>query len=150
MSLTAELRQAINGLLQETTTLTLATVDPDGVPRATPLFFAFDRAFNFYFLSDSSTRHGLNLVRDDRAGAAVYPEELDWRQLRGLQLQGLVARLSPPESEEALAIYQARFPFLSQLADTVEASSIYCFQPGWIRYIDNRRGFGFKQEASLP
>jgi len=36
------------------------------------------------------------------------------------------------------------------LEEMVARNALYVFQPRWIRLVDNRRGFGFKQEWTLP
>ena len=139
----------VRTLLEETTTLVLATRSADGTPRATPVYFAADPALRLIFVSDPGSVHSLNTARDAHASLALYPEERDWRRLRGLQMQGSVERLGGPEAEAARGIYSRRFPFLGQLAEALAASATYAFQPTWIRLIDNRRGFGFQQEWSL-
>ena len=149
MNFAPELRQAISALLDETTTLTLATLDPGGGPRATPLYFVYDHELRLTFLSEASTQHCLNLAADPRAAVAVYPEESDWRRLRGLQMRGRVAALVNHDREQALATYRSRFPFVEALSEVVDSSQPYRFAPDWIRYLDNRRGFGFKQEVQL-
>lgn len=136
----------ILALLGETRALTLATLDPDGRPRATPLFFAFDDRTSLVFLSEPDTQHCLNLERDPSAAAALYPEESDWRFLRGLQMKGLASVVPASDRDEALALYTARFPFISDLPQPVSQSQVYRFHPTWVRLIDNRHGFGYKRE----
>lgn len=146
--LAAEL-EPVRALLEETTTLVLATRSADGAPRATPLYFAADPDLRLIFLSDPGSAHSLNVGRDGRASLALYPEESDWRRLRGLQMQGIVDRLEGPAAEAARGVYSRRFAFLGLLAQALAASATYAFRPTWIRLIDNRRGFGFQQEWTL-
>ncbi len=142
--------EAVRALLTETRALTLATLDPDGAPRATPLFFAFQPDLALLFLSDPDSAHMRNLARDPRAAVGLYPEVADWQEIRGLQMKGVVALVPQAERKAAMAVYQARFPFLEALAEAVEAAGLYRFIPRWVRLIDNRRGFGFHQEWALP
>jgi uncharacterized protein YhbP (UPF0306 family) len=139
---------ALLQLLDETPAFTLATLDPGGAPRATPLFFAVD-GWSLVFLSDPNSQHSRNLQADPRCGAALYPPAADWRALRGLQMRGRARSLTEAESPHALQIYLRRFPFAAELAQAVDSAAAYCFQPGWIRRIDNRLGFGFRQEWDL-
>lgn len=141
--------EPVRALLEETATLTLATRSADGTPRATPLYFAADPALRLIFLSDPRSTHSLNADRDGQASVALYPEEVDWRRLRGLQMQGIVERLEGPQADAARGVYAHRFTFIGQLAEALAASATYAFRPTWIRLIDNRRGFGFQQEWSL-
>ena len=41
-------------------------------------------------------------------------------------------------------------PFVIQLEPVVARNEMYAFAPSWIRLVDNRRGFGFKQEWTFP
>ncbi len=141
--------EPVRALLEETATLTLATRSADGTPRATPVYFAADPSLRLIFLSDPESIHSLNADRDGRASVALYPDEADWRRLRGLQMQGIVGRLEGPEAEAGRGIYARRFSFIGQLAEALAAGATYAFRPTWIRLIDNRRGFGFQQEWSL-
>ncbi len=141
--------EPVRALLDETTTMALATRMPDGTPRATPVFFAADSSLRLVFLSDPRSVHSLNLARLPEASAALYPEEADWRRLRGLQMQGRAEALAGALADDARHIYAQRFPFVTQLAEALAASQIYAFRPSWVRLIDNRRAFGFQQEWTL-
>jgi len=137
-------------LLAETRSLSLATLDPDGRPRATPLFFAFDDQACLFFLSERETQHCRNLSRDSSAAASLYPEVADWHEIRGLQIRGFASVVPASEREPALALYTTRFPFAGELGGIVSLSEIYCLHPTWVRLIDNRQGFGYKREWNLP
>ncbi len=141
-------RVALNEIMGETPAFTLATLDPDGAPRATPLFFAADD-LALIFLSDPASQHSCNLLADPRCAAALYPTVADWRTLRGLQMRGRARRMGAAETPRALQLYLRRFPFAADLAQAVQAAAPYRFQPDWIRRIDNRQGFGFQQEWQL-
>lgn len=133
-------------LLAETTTLTLATLDPDGTPRATPLYFAPDAQADLVFLSDPETPHAQNLANSPRAAVGAYPEAAHWREIRGVQMKGVVERLAGNEAERALALYRSRFTFVDEVPAALEGMSAYIFRPAWARLIDNRHGFGFRRE----
>jgi uncharacterized protein YhbP (UPF0306 family) len=135
-------------VLQETTTLVLATRMPDGTPRATPLFFAVHESLKLVFLSDDGSIHSRNLRRAPEVAVALYPQESDWRKLRGLQMMGTAA-LAGADAEAARQAYTQRFGFVTELTQALAASQIYAFVPTWIRLIDNRRKFGFQQEWTL-
>ena len=140
---------SVRALLEETSTMVLATCMPDGAPRATPVYFAADDSLRLIFLSDPDSAHSRNLAASPRTSAAVYPEERNWRKLRGLQMTGQARILDGDEAEAARRAYARRFPFVAELASAMAASQIYAFSPTWVRLIDNRRGFGFQQEWSL-
>ncbi len=132
-------------------TLTLATTGEDGQPHAAAVYFVADDNLRLYFFSDPSSQHSQDIGRDPRAAVAVYPECHDWKDIRGLQMRGEVRLvLSPSEWQAAWERYVAKFPFVSELAQVVSQNALYVFIPSWLRWVDNRYGFGFKQEWSLP
>lgn len=133
-------------VLDGTSTLALATTEPDGSPRATPVYFAPMPDFTLIFLSDPASPHAQNLAHRPKVGAAVYPEVADWREIRGVQVKGTAAMLSEPAVTAALAVYRRRFPFLEQVPEAVERMAVFALRPTWARLIDNRRGWGFSEE----
>lgn len=139
---------ALLDVLRETTTLTLATLDPDGTPRATPLYFAPMEQGSLIFLSDPATPHARNLARSPAVAAAAYPEAAHWRAIRGVQLKGMVDRPEAAEAEDALGVYRRRFPFVDEVPAAIEGMAVYRLRPRWARLIDNRRGFGHTTEWS--
>ncbi len=136
--------------LLSVSTLTLATIGSDGEPHAAPVYFASDAELNFYFFSDVNSQHAQDILHNPRAAAAVYPACFDWRDIRGVQMRGLVERVSnKAEWERAWHLYQLKFPFVSALKAVVARNQLYSFSPSWIRLLDNRRGLGFKLEWHL-
>ena len=134
--------------LLELPAMTLATSGPLGEPHAAPVYFAAGGdELRFYFFSDPASQHGRDLASNPLAAASIHPLVSGWREIRGLQMRG-EARLIPPGEEwlEAWQLYQAKFPFVAQLKAVVEQSGLYVFIPRWIRLVDNRREFGFKEE----
>jgi uncharacterized protein YhbP (UPF0306 family) len=78
---------------------------------------------------------------------AVYPECQEWQDIRGLQLRGAIQRVDPGAAwERAWECYLAKFPFVSEFREVLALNQLYVFNPTWLRLVDNRRGFGFKQE----
>jgi uncharacterized protein YhbP (UPF0306 family) len=130
--------------------MTLATTGPDGQPHAAPVYFAADEALRLYFFSGEDSRHGQDLAADPRLAAAIYPECFGWQAIRGLQLRG-TARPVPPgaEWEAGWQCYTTKFPFVVEMKEAVASTRLYIFVPQWVRLVDNRQGFGFKQEWDL-
>jgi uncharacterized protein YhbP (UPF0306 family) len=141
--------EPVLALLAEAQTMTLATLDPDGAPRATPVYFVTDKAARLLYLSDPAAQHSRNLQSRPPAAVAIYPYEADWRALRGLQMKGTVLQLDQASAGETLELYRRAFPFIDELASTMQQSAMFRFTPAWIRLIDNRREFGFQQEWLL-
>ena len=131
--------------------MTLATGGVEGAPHAAPVYFAADENGRLYFFSDAASQHALDLQNGAaRAAAAIHPLVSGWQEIRGLQLRGRV-RVVPAgaEWERAWNLYQAKFPFVESLKSTVARSTLYAFEPDWVRLVDNRKGFGWKEEREL-
>jgi uncharacterized protein YhbP (UPF0306 family) len=93
--------------------------------------------------------HSLNLARTPRAAATVYRGVDNWKKIRGVQLRGTVSKVTEPERRAALLkTYCERFKLGRVLRPALRLSALYSFQPDFIRYIDNARGFGFKFELT--
>jgi uncharacterized protein YhbP (UPF0306 family) len=130
--------------------LTLATQGDNG-PHAAPVFFAADEALRLYFFSDPYSLHSRHLAQDPRAAVAFYPPAQVWNDIHGLQMQGRVHQVEAgPQWEQGWSCYRAKFPFVDALEAVIAQNALYVFVPHWIRLVDNRRGFGFKQEWTLP
>ncbi len=133
-------------------TLTLATCSAEGRPHAAPVYFAasarsLQPGMRLYFFSGQDSRHVQDLRRQPAAAGAIYPECEGWKDIRGLQLEGEVLPVARgPEWDAAWEQYRTKFPFVSALKPVVARNELFAFVPHWIRLVDNRRGFGFKQE----
>lgn len=131
-------------------TMTLATTSLEGVPHAAPLYFAADGELHLYFFSDPRSQHIRYVTHHPSAAVTLYPLCSRWEDIRGLQMQGEVQLVNQGlEWAEGWEIYAAKFPFVSKLKDIVDSNTLYVFIPHWVRLVDNRRGFGFKQEWTL-
>ena len=141
------------------TTLTLATVDPQGSPCAAAVYFVHDEKLNIYFLSARTTVHGANMLARPRVAATAQDEHQEWKSLCGLQLKGESLPVGALEFPRAARLYNRKYPFVdllkasddkTALAKAMAATTIWKIVPDWIRLIDSARGFGFKQELTLP
>lgn len=130
--------------------MTLATTGTNGDVFAAALYFAASRDLHFYFFSKSDSQHGQNLETNPRAAVTISTAPEDYNDIHGLQLRGRAADVSPgAEWQSGWSLYAAKFPFVVGLGIALARNKLFCFEPAWIRLIDNRRGFGFKQEWNL-
>lgn len=130
--------------------MTLATRGPDGEPHAATVYFAADERLHLYYFSDPESQHGRDIIHDHRAAVAFHPECEGWEDISGVQMRGEVQMVqSGYEWDRAWEIYVEKFPFVSELQDVVAQNQLYVFIPAWVRLVDNRKGFGFKQEWTL-
>lgn len=141
--------ELVAALLNEETTLSLATTGEDSHACVAPLFYIVDENLSLYWLSSESSLHCLNLAATPRAAATVYRSVDNWKKIRGVQLRGVVCKVTEPERRAALVkAYCERFKLGRVLRPALRLSTLYCLQPEFFRYIDNARGFGFKFELT--
>lgn len=157
MSAEAEdVRRRLAAFLAAHTTLTLATVGPDGAPAAAAVFYAHDEAFNLYFLSEECTRHGQNLLANGLVAGTIQADGQDWRTIRGVQLIGRAAPVTGAELTHAVAVYGRKYAFVAALlagaagpdvlVGPLAQARFWVLRPTWFRLIDNTVRFGFKEE----
>ncbi|MFZ1360965.1 MAG: pyridoxamine 5'-phosphate oxidase family protein [Candidatus Saccharimonadales bacterium] len=58
-------------VLKSNTYITLATASADGVPRATPVHFAYDAQY-VYWMSETTATHSRNLAANDKLFVTVF------------------------------------------------------------------------------
>ena len=140
--------------LAEHHVMTLATQGAAG-PWAAAVFYAWDGA-SLIFLSSAKTRHAIDLAADPRCAATIQEDYSDWPRIKGIQLEGRVARLSGDDEAEARRQYGEKFPIARPLAKLppaiVEAFARvnwYRLTPSRMYFIDNSKGFGHRNEIAL-
>lgn len=147
-----EMRPILGSFLASQSTLALSTAgDQDGRPQVAPLFFASDESFNLYWISDPDSRHSANLADWSDVAVAIYAQTWEWTGIKGLQIEGEAVPVTGEEERaRALSVYKAKFPFVTdKFVTLIEQSTIYVLRPRWLRWLDNSRHFGYKQEFML-
>jgi len=131
--------------------MSLATSGPEG-PWSAAVFYASD-GLTLYFLSVPESRHVRDIEAGGRAAAAIHRDVGDWREIRGVQLEGAAARIGGAERAAALARYAGKFPLIAQLSSAPREIAAamarvewYRLSPRRVRLIDNTLGFGHREE----
>ena len=135
--------------------MTLATAG-ETAPHAANLFYARD-GLTLVWVSDESSRHSVELEQHPQVAATVAPDYPDFPAIRGLQISGRAQRVADPhERARLIALLEARYPFLEQLAAApVELraayarAQVYRLDPTRITYIANTLGFGHKETLDV-
>jgi len=145
------LDQQIAAFLAVCRTASLATVDETGQPHAANVQYASNAGWRLYWVSKPQTAHSQHLATNPRAAISIYAHQDNPEQIHGLQLHGNAAPVSPIARDEALSLYQSKYPFTANppYRDAIDSQEFYCFTPTWLRWIDNREHFGFKVEKNL-
>ncbi|MBI5911597.1 MAG: pyridoxamine 5'-phosphate oxidase family protein [Betaproteobacteria bacterium] len=128
--------------------MTLATHGPEG-PWAAAVFYAND-GFNLYFVSSPASRHGLNLAAHARVAATVHEDYHDWREIKGIQLEGSVELVSAAEEASIRELYGKKFPLAAAPAAIAAAfAKVRWYRLAAVRayFVDNSAGFGHRDQV---
>jgi uncharacterized protein YhbP (UPF0306 family) len=129
------------------------------IPWAAAVFYASD-GFDLYFLSNPKSRHGTYMAANPRVSAAIHEDYSEWREIRGIQLEGKAERLRSLKLQARFwEVYLKKFPFVKQffqssalrgaLSSKLAGIRLYRIVPSAVWYIDNRRGFGHREMLDL-
>jgi uncharacterized protein YhbP (UPF0306 family) len=151
------LKQQILTYLHSHNTMTLATC-AGASPWAATVFYASDD-LRLYFFSSPESRHCQNLAANPNVAVTVQEDYKDWREIKGIQLEGKAAAVeSLLEKGKAITVYARKYPAVIKLF-TDPASGIfyraflkvkfYYVAPEKVFYIDNAQGFGKRQELAM-
>lgn len=132
--------------------LTLATTGQDG-PWAAAVFYVND-GFTLYFLSAPSTRHAVNLDARAAVAGAIQEDYRDWKEIKGIQLEGQAHKTTGAEQAAAMARFTAKFPVVginapAEIASALGRVSWYRLVPERVYFIDNSLGLGHREEVPL-
>ena len=108
-------------------------------------------------MSDPDTRHSRDIAADPRVAATVAPDYSDFADIRGVQVAGVAQPIVPmQERKQHLALLEARYPFLGELAkgptklcEAYARTTVYRLRPARIVLIDNSKGFGHKETLEI-
>jgi len=148
----AELISEVVAFLRRRPTASLATVDEAGHPHAANVQFALAAELRLIFVSSLRSAHSMHIAADPWVALTIYAEVDGPRQIHGVQLHGRCEAVAEPLKGIAWDVYVNRFPFITTnpaLEARARAEQLYEVRPTWLRWIDNRRGFGFKREMRL-
>ena len=143
-----ELRATIASFFADNCTLSLATSDELGRPYAANVYVVADERLRLYFLSDPITRHGGHIAARPHVAATAYGATDSPSGIHGVQLRGRAAQCDPLAFSRDWSRFEARFTWAAVYRERAERSRFYCVEPTWLRWIDNRRSFGFACERS--
>ncbi len=130
---------------------TLATTGPEGI-WAAAVFYA-NHNYDLYFLSAATTRHAQNLEANPRAAGTIHEDYYDWRQIKGIQLEGTTSKLSGLQKAQAMKSFLKKFPYLDGADGPIPAAlatvNWYCLEPDRFYFIDNSQGFGHRDQIDI-
>ncbi len=68
----ADLDRHVRGIVDRVAYLVLATSDPDGRARTSPVYFSHDGYRDLYWVSAPDSQHSRNIVRDPRVAGVIF------------------------------------------------------------------------------
>lgn len=84
--------------------IVLGTVDEDGTPRTSPVFFTPHGYEYLYWVSHPETHHGANLVRDDRLAGVVFDSSKPPGHTDAVYVTGTAREIPDDELAEHLPV----------------------------------------------
>lgn len=156
-----ELRRDILEYLEMHNVMTIASCSGDkDVPWAAAVFYASD-GLDLYFFSNPRSRHGINMAANTAVSAAIHEDYRDWKQIRGIQLEGRAERLRGLKMQARFwKVYTKKFPFVKEffragaMREAVQRKlagiRLYRIVPRAVWYLDNSRGFGHREMLEIP
>jgi len=154
-----QLRTLAGNLVEEQSTMTLATAQED-VAWAAPVYYVFFRSA-FYFFSDPGSRHIQESLVSCQASAAIHAGASSWEEIRGVQMSGNLNMVSGKlEAIETIGKYLKKFGFAQEFFSKDQALDLdafakrfhvrlYKFKPTLIYYLDNSIRFGFREAVDI-
>jgi uncharacterized protein YhbP (UPF0306 family) len=128
--------------------MNIATLGTDGL-WAAAVFYVSD-GFNLYFVSSPSSRHGRNFELHPEVAATVNEDYSDWREIKGVQLEGIVGQVAGSEQASIRGLYARKFSLEAAPAGIAAAFARVC----WYRlaaarayFVDNAAGFGHRDQV---
>src|SRR5215207_477657 len=89
----AELTAMARDVIATNRYFVLATVHPDGHPRASPVYFNHHEHHVFYWVSSPNSQHSHNLATDPRLSAVVFDSPTAPPHNRAVYLTGIVTEV---------------------------------------------------------
>lgn len=125
--------------IEENKVLTMAT-SCDDIPYVANCFYAFDRVNKILiFLSDTSTRHITEALKNKRVGGSIQNGVTTVAKIQGIQFTGEFIHPVPQTATRFYDIYYKRFPFAK-----AKPAPVWGIQLDWVKMTDNTLGFGKK------
>ena len=89
--------------------MTIATVDDDGRPWATPVYFSPDGYREMYWISSPETKHSTNIAARPEVSIVVFDSQVPIGGAEAVYMQAHAAELTDPTDAECAAAFRQRF-----------------------------------------
>lgn len=148
-----ENEESAKAILSDLLYITLATVSSDGLPWNTPVYAAFDEAYQFFWVSASQVHHSQNIKATHRVAIVVYDSTAPAGTGKGVYIQATADELTDEqEIIHALAALEQR-GWKKPLEEVMGASihRVYKAVPEqvWINTVERLNGQSFDTRVAV-
>ena len=105
---TSDVAAAATSILAGNRYLVLSTVDRDGRPWASPVYFAADGTDRFLWVSRPGSEHSRNIAERPEVAIVVFDSSVPPGQTAAFYASGLAEEVPPDAVEDAVAAYSDR------------------------------------------
>jgi nitroimidazol reductase NimA-like FMN-containing flavoprotein (pyridoxamine 5'-phosphate oxidase superfamily) len=96
-------------IIQENIYCTIATATREGKPWISPIFFAYDEAFNMYWASNKASLHSELIRQNPRIAIVIFNSQAPEGEGDGVYMEATAQELSETdEVQKGIALFNAR------------------------------------------
>ena len=121
-----ELNEMARRVIDANHYMTLATLDPDGHPRLSPVYYTASRYTDFYWVSSPEAHHSRNLAAHPQVQIVIFDSTAPVGQAEAVYLLGLAKQIADEELEPVLPVASRTAagsrPTQSMVAESTPAS----------------------------
>jgi hypothetical protein len=100
--------QRATAVIEANKYMAIATVDADGLPWVTPVYFTPDGHTDFYWASSPDSVHSLNISSNPNVSIAIFDSSVPVGQASAVYLRARAGLVPDDELEYCAALYSAR------------------------------------------
>ena len=104
----AELAAHAAAIIDRISYMVLGTADPDGLPWATPVYYATDGRGAFYWVSSNQARHSANIALRREVGIVIFDSTVPIGTGQGVYIEARAEQLSGSTLDQGIAVFSAR------------------------------------------
>ncbi|MBD8894121.1 pyridoxamine 5'-phosphate oxidase family protein [Roseibium litorale] len=142
------MKREVADFLQSHCVGVLATLAADGSPQAATIFYIFDNEGGLIFKSRATSEHIIGLEKNSLAAVAVYDHESNYKEKTGVQLKGVVSRITDFSRMSDYIVQYGKsfegslekFSPVAELISSAASSTLYRFQVSSFKYTDSAAG----------
>lgn len=105
--MSADVNTIAKKIIEHNQYMIIATADNDE-PWISPVAYAQDENYIFYFVSMPDSKHILQILKNKRVAVAVFDSHQEWGEGLGLQIEGEVSEVTLTELPHAMTVYFTR------------------------------------------